>query len=172
MESCRLVAESIEGVDNDIVTFCNMQRRNRPLSIDANDGSTIFITLERRYVDPGDVEVVYDSGSKRSPCEQGEERQRDKEIGWRKRHYRTQNFIDRIKRNFSEKSSRLLADRKHSKRLHTTITSKERLDGSEGSDKINLLKGWGIALTPKIRIKRSRLGSMRCSGARNGRISV
>ena len=119
METCGLIAESIVGIDNDIVSFGDVKWRDRPLSVDTNDRSTIFGARRRLWVDPRNVEVVCDCSGKRSECEQDERCRWQTKIGGRNRHYRWQNFIDRRRGNISGEFSKLLALRKsHSNRLY------------------------------------------------------
>ena len=72
METCGLIAESIVGIDNNIVSFGDVKWRDGPLSVDTNDRSTIFGARRRLWVDPRNVEVVRDCSGKRYECEQDE----------------------------------------------------------------------------------------------------
>ena len=110
METCCLITESIVGINDDIVSFGDIQWRNWPLSIDAHDISTIFSAL-RRWCDPRNIEVVRDSSGKRSPCKQEEGRQWIKKIGERNRHISRR--ISPIGRgNISEEFSKLFGTQK------------------------------------------------------------
>lgn len=119
METCGLIAESIVGIDDDIVSFGDVKWRDGPLPVDANDRSTIFGARRRLWVDPRNVEVVRDSSGKRSECEQDEGGRWQTKIGGRNRHDRSPNFIDRRGGNISEEFSKLLAlGTSHSNRVY------------------------------------------------------
>lgn len=60
VQRSRLIAKLVADVDNDTIADICLDTRNRPLVVDANDG-----TRERSIwigSDPSDVEVIVDSG--------------------------------------------------------------------------------------------------------------
>lgn len=58
MQTCGLISQGVLDVDDDLVAFRDYYRRQRPLSVDANDWACLLAVGIR--MDPSYVEIIRD----------------------------------------------------------------------------------------------------------------